>query len=210
MHMQKYIMFFLIVVSINNYTMEDRVEVVMENFHQIIEERINFFKAQSESSEFFKNFDAIKLYKSCSEKQGPKLKEFFLLINPKMNGCFLENAEPSSDTEFVYFLKFFHLLNQANKKFEIKEQLILDMCNSKLDIDLDEKQKQYVLDKDQLNPDTVYIYSASLKLNSCFCIYTKLQEDHKKRISYYYLQIPGIDGVLTKNYGTNILDVNNK
>ncbi len=119
--------------------MENRVKVVMENFHQIIEEQNEHFKAQPKVSEFFKKFNDLKPYKSCPGKQDSKLKGFFLLVNPKMNGCFLENAKTFSNIEIVDFWKFCHLLNQANKKFKIEKQLLLNMLNTKLDIDLNEK-----------------------------------------------------------------------
>ena len=211
MHMQKYIMFFLVIVSMNNYTMENEVEIVRKNFHQKIEERTNFFKAKPELSEIFKNFDDIKPYKSCPGKQGSNLKEFLLLVNSKMNG-FLNNLKPSSCTEFVNFLRFGHMLNLVNKKFKIQDQYLLNMRNSKLDISLDEKQKQCVLNKFKINKSnqSVCIDVASLRLNGRFCIYTKLQEVSLKIIKHYYLQIPEIEVFIVKEDGTKILDVNNK
>ena len=223
MYMQKYIMFLLVIISMNNYTMkielntdhDTTIKCMMKNFHQKIEKQIELFKTQSELSGYLKKFNALKPYQSCLVKQDYKVSEFFLFVSPEIISFFVEGVKPSSDTEFVNFLKFYHLLNQVNKKFKIQEQWILDMYNTKFDIPLDDKQKkdmkQCVSEKLNISNSDIDLVKLTLDLNDTFCIYTRFFEKVSiKTIKHYYRQVPETGQIITKNDGTSMLDVNNK
>ncbi len=222
MYMQKYIMFLLVIISMNNYTMkielntdhDTTIKCMMKNFHQKIEKQIELFKTQSELSGYLKKFNALKPYQSCLVKQDYKVSEFFLFVSPEIISFFVEGVKPSSDTEFVNFLKFYHLLNQVNKKFKIQEQWILDMCNTKFDIPLDDKQKKDVLlETEKPNISNIHIDSVKLTLDlkDTFCIYTKFfKKISTKTIKHYYGQVNETGQIIYKKDGTSLLGFNNK
>ncbi len=213
MYMQKYIMVFLVIISMNNYTMDNTVKVVWKDFHKIIKKRVDFFKTQSKLSGYFKEFNDLKPYKSCSGKQGSKVNEFFLFVNSKIKRCCIEGVKPSTD-EIVPILNFYNTLNMANKKFKIQEQYLLDMCNTKFDRPLDDKEKQHIfLETKTSNISNIDIDLVRLKLNlsGIFCIWTKFfKEVSKKTIVHYYHQVNEIGQIITKEDGTSMLDIDNK